>query len=90
MKFGVHEVIRPLSLDRIVSDRKLYIAGEVKGHVEKVAHSVKVEDDQQPLRECIAAIKELQAGHSDYTAIEFFTDGNGIRHMNVCHMQNVA
>lgn len=89
MKFGIHEVIHPYSTEKIMAERRLYMFGEVKNRVEKISDSIRIDDEQQPLAECIKAIKQLQAGNSEYTAIEFFTDEHGIVRMNVCHMQQV-
>ena len=89
MKFGVHEIIRPLSLDKIVSDRKLWVAGAVKGHVEKVANSVRPENEQDMVKECLQAIKQIKAGNTDYCAIEFFPSKDGTVRMNICYMQTV-
>ncbi len=89
MKFGISEVVRPYSTEKIMAEKMLYMFGEVKNKVEKVSDSIKIEQSQQPLAECIKAIKQLEAGNSDYTAIEFFTDKQGIIRMNVCYMRVV-
>ena len=89
MKFGIYEVIHPLSTEKVLAERKLYVAGKIKDNVEKVSQSVKIEDDKQPVSECLKAIKELREGNSDYAAVEFFTDKTGITRMNICHMRTV-
>lgn len=89
MKFGITEVIHPLSTEKVMAEKRLYIAGNIKNKVEKISDSIKIEDKQQPLAVCIKAIKQLEAGNSHYTAVEFFTDEHGISRMNVCHMMEI-
>ena len=88
-RFGIDEVIRPYSTEKIMSEKTLFMFGQAKNRVQKVSDSIKIEDPSQPLAECIKAIKHLQAGNSEYTAIEFFTDKSGISRLNVCHMAQV-
>jgi hypothetical protein len=91
MRFGVQEVIRPISLNKIVSERDLYIAGSVKDHVVKQAESTHTDgNEQEAVRVCLQALKHIQAGKSTYTVIELFTDPKqkGVARMNVCHMHN--
>lgn len=92
--FGIEEVIRPISMNKIVAEKDQYLFGEVKSSVSKVAESVVVEgDEQKAIKICLQAIKYLQANNSDYSCIEFFTDNKGsirgIARMNICHMQKV-
>jgi hypothetical protein len=89
MKFGLWEIIRPLSAERIYSERMQYIFGEPKNKVEKVSESTHIEKFDDVLVLTAKAAKNAHTGGSDYTAIEFFTDARGITRINVCHMKVV-
>lgn len=92
--FGIEEVIRPISLNKIVAEKNQYLFSDIKSRVQKVADSVVVDgEEQEAIKACLQAIKYLQANNSDYSCIEFYTDKKGsirgIVRMNVCHMQKV-
>lgn len=89
MKFGISQVIHPLSTEKLIAERNVYVLSLVKSKVEQVSESVKIERDMQAEEVCLKAIRTLKNGDSMYTAIEFFTDEAGITRMNVCHMQEV-
>jgi hypothetical protein len=87
-RFGTNEVIRPLSLNRIVARKEAYF-GELGSVVEKVADSSKPELEQDALATLIRALKHIYAGNSDYCCIELFTEPKkpGVSTVNVCHMK---
>jgi hypothetical protein len=91
-RFGTSEVIRPLSLTRIVAEKDTYM-GVTSFKVSKVADSYKPTDEQATLVEIIKAIKHLYAGNSDYSCIELFSDRfdktKGVVTINICHMKRV-
>ncbi len=89
MKFGVHEVIHPLSTEKVASEKKVYVMGNVKSNVSKISQSYKVVTEMDPETITLKAIKEIKQGGSDYACIEIFTDVQGICRMNVCHMQEM-
>ena len=92
MRFGTSEVIRPLSMARIVSDKDAYF-GAASTHVEKVSDSYIPEDKQAALAQILKALEHIEQGNSDYACIELFTDKSGgkkgVAHMNICHMKRV-
>ncbi len=92
-RFGIEEIIRPLSLTRVVSEKDAYLFGDLKSKVEKIADSYKPEDEQAALAEIITALKHVYAGNSDYSCVELYTDKSGskrgVTHINICHMRRV-
>jgi hypothetical protein len=90
--FGFEEVIRPLSMTEIVSQRDKYLFGQSHGSVAKHAESSKPMDEPEALRTVIEAVKAIYAGKSEYIAVELFTDPkrpNTCSTINVCSMRRV-
>lgn len=92
-RFGISEVIRPLSMTKIVAEKDEYLFGNAGVKVQKESESTKPDDEPMTLQVAIQAIKDMYAGRSDYTCIELFTDPKGykkgVSHVSVCSMKRL-
>jgi hypothetical protein len=89
--FGYEEVIRPLSMSEVESEKTKYLYGQPHGSVKKHSATSKPADLADATRIVLAALKALYDGKSDYTAIELFTNPReaqaGCSTINVCTMR---
>lgn len=89
MIFGTSEIIRTPEINLAIAEKKIYRLGEVKSSVEKVAKSHLVTDKASALKFILPALDFLEAGSTEYTYFEIFTDTKGISRLCICHMQKM-
>lgn len=86
-RFGTHMIVRPLSSEKLYAEIRSQMVNDINRVYDQVSTSVKASEEALLVAECIKAVKELKAGNSDYSVIEFYTDKNGISRMNIAHVK---